>query len=63
MGMGYDTLDAILALRVDGPLSRTATARELDIQTDTVERVEELVARSEHKRSMPPAPAPLTRFD
>ncbi len=63
LGIGYDTLDAVLALRVDGPLSRTATARELDIPTDTVERVEELVARSEHKRHTPPAPEPLTRFD
>jgi NAD+ synthase len=63
LGLGYDTLDAVLALRVDGPLSRTATARELDIPTDIVERVEELVARSEHKRYTPPAPAPLTRFD
>ena len=63
MGVGYDVLDAVLALRVDGPLSRTATARELDIHTDTVERVERLVARSEHKRHTPPAPAPLARFD
>jgi NAD+ synthase len=63
LGLGYDTLDAILALHIDGPLSRTATARELDIHTDTVERVEELVAHSAHKRHMPPAPAPLTRLD
>jgi NAD+ synthase len=63
MGMGYDTLDAVLALRVDGRLSRTATARELAIDVETVGRVEELVARSEHKRHTPPAPAPLTRFD
>jgi NAD+ synthase len=63
MGVGYDTLDAVLALHIDGPLSRTATVRELDVPTDTVERVEELVARSEHKRHTPPAPAPLTRFD
>ena len=63
MGVGYDVLDAVLALRVDGPLSRTATARELALGTETVERVEELVARSEHKRHTPPTPAPLTRFD
>ncbi|EMA53555.1 NAD+ synthase [Halococcus thailandensis] len=63
LGIGYDTLDAILALRIDGPLSRTATARELGIDEDTVEHVEGLVARSEHKRHTPPAPAPLTRFD
>ncbi len=59
MGMEYDTLDAILALHVDGPLSTMATARELDIEMDLVESVETLVARSEHKRQMPPAPEPL----
>jgi NAD+ synthase len=63
LGIGYDVLDAILALRIDGPLSQTATARELGIDEGTVEHVEGLVARSEHKRHTPPAPAPLTRFD
>jgi NAD+ synthase len=56
--MGYDTLDAILALHVDGPLSAAATARALDVDGAAVERVEELVASSEHKRHMPPAPGP-----
>ncbi|HET7323349.1 MAG TPA: NAD+ synthase [Halococcus sp.] len=60
MGMGYDVLDAILALHIDGPLSTTATARELDIEREDVETVETLVARSEHKREMPPAPDELS---
>ena len=59
MGLGYDTLDAVLALHVDGPLSKSATARELAIDEAVVETVDGLVARSEHKRHMPPAPAPL----
>ncbi|SEA38765.1 NAD+ synthase [Haloplanus vescus] len=59
MGLGYDTLDAILALHVDGPLSKSATIRHLDVTADQVERVVELYERSRHKRSMPPAPEPL----
>ncbi|MFB6205826.1 MAG: NAD+ synthase [Haloglomus sp.] len=58
MGLTYDTLDAILALHVDGPFSKSATIRTLDVPESAVERVEELVARSEHKRHMPPAPEP-----
>ena len=56
MGMSYDTLDAVLALHVDGPLSKSATARELDIDPELIDNVETLVARSAHKREMPPAP-------
>ncbi|PSP74803.1 NAD(+) synthetase [Halobacteriales archaeon QS_3_64_16] len=59
LGIGYDTLDRVLALGVDGPLSRAATTRTLDIDPAVVERVEELYTRSEHKRHMPPAPDPL----
>jgi NAD+ synthase len=61
MGLTYDLLDAILVLHVDGPLSKTATAATLDVSTEPVERVTDLVARSEHKRSMPPAPDALGR--
>ncbi|MFB6161667.1 MAG: NAD+ synthase [Haloferacaceae archaeon] len=57
MGVGYDTLDAILALHVDGPLSAAATVRALDgVDHGHVERVDELYRTSEHKRSLPPAP-------
>jgi len=60
MGVGYDTVDAILALHIDGPLSTAATVRALDgVDREAIERVEKLVAGSEHKRSMPPAPEPL----
>lgn len=58
LGMSYETLDAILALHVDGPLSPAATARELGIGEERIERVEELVAASAHKRRMPSAPDP-----
>jgi NAD+ synthase len=59
MGVDYDTLDAILALHVDGPLSRSATVRHLDVTAEQVERVVDLYERSAHKRAMPPAPDPL----
>ncbi|WP_119816062.1 NAD+ synthase [Halalkaliarchaeum desulfuricum] len=57
MGVDYDTLDGILALHVDGPLSVAATVRALDVTADQIHRVVELVEGSEHKRSMPPAPS------
>ncbi len=56
LGLGYETLDAILAVHVDGPLSRSATAETLDIDADLVDHVDALVAKSEHKRAVPPAP-------
>jgi NAD+ synthase len=59
MGLTYDTLDAILALHIDGPLSKSATMRTLDVPESAVDRVLELVHGSEHKRYMPPAPAAL----
>jgi NAD+ synthase len=61
MGLDYDTLDAILALHVDGPLSTAATVRTLDVDEEQVERVVDLHERSAHKRRMPPAPDPLFR--
>ncbi|EMA31874.1 NAD+ synthase [Halobiforma nitratireducens] len=59
MGLDYDTLDAILATHVDGPLSVAATARELDLEVETVEKVRGMYERSEHKRTVPPAPESL----
>ncbi|MFT4883471.1 MAG: NAD+ synthase [Natronomonas sp.] len=59
MGLGYDELDAILALHVDGPFSKAATVRTLGLPEAAIERVVELYEESKHKRSMPPAPEPL----
>ncbi|MFT4904621.1 MAG: NAD+ synthase [Natronomonas sp.] len=59
MGLGYDELDAILALHVDGPFSKAATGRTLDVPEEAIDRVVELYEKSKHKRSMPPAPEPL----
>jgi NH(3)-dependent NAD(+) synthetase (EC 6.3.1.5) len=56
LGMSYDTLDAILALHVDGPLSVSMTAALIGVDAADVEAVDALVSASAHKRSMPPAP-------
>lgn len=59
LGLTYDVLDTILALHVDGPLSKSALVRHLDVTETQVNRVVELVERSAHKRAMPPAPDEL----
>jgi NAD+ synthase len=60
LGLDYDTLDAILAFHVDGPLSADAVAREVEAVTaEQVQRVGEMHERSEHKRHVPPSPASL----
>jgi len=59
LGMDYETLDSILALHVDGPLSKTATARTIDVDESVVADVRALHERSEHKRHAPPGPEPL----
>ncbi|SEW22943.1 NAD+ synthase [Natrinema salifodinae] len=59
MGVSYETLDAILATHVDGPLSVAATCRLLDVEAEAVEKVRRMYERSEHKRTAPPAPEPL----
>jgi NAD+ synthase len=56
LGLDYDVVDAILAVHVDGGLSRAATARELDVPEEAVDRVVDLHESSAHKRAMPPAP-------
>lgn len=61
MGVSYDTLDAILALHVDGPLSRAATVRSLGVTDEQVDRVVSLHERSQHKRELPPSPTPHWR--
>ncbi len=59
LGMAYPTLDSILALHVDGPLSPSATARTVGVDESAVERVRTLYETSAHKRAAPPDPDPL----
>ncbi|MEM4780899.1 MAG: NAD+ synthase [Halalkalicoccus sp.] len=56
LGIDYDTLDAILALHIDGPLSISATSRVVGCDEGVVEEVRSLYERSAHKRAVPPAP-------
>jgi NAD+ synthase len=60
LGLDYETLDSILALHVDGPLSTSATARTIGVDEATVEHVRRLSEGSAHKRAAPPGPAPLS---
>jgi NAD+ synthase len=59
MGFDYETLDTILVSHIDGPLSADVTAREHDIDVETVEKVRRMYERSKHKRRVPPTPEPL----
>jgi len=59
LGMDYETLDSILALHVDGPLSPSATARHVGVDESAVRDVRELYETSVHKRKAPPGPDPL----
>ncbi len=59
LGIDYDTLDSVLALHVDGPLSPSATAAELGLPVEVVERVGGMYEQSAHKRAFPPDPGPL----
>lgn len=56
LGMGYDTLDSILVLHVDGTLSASATAREIGVYQAVVEGVRQVYESSAHKRRVPPSP-------
>ncbi|UHQ98623.1 NAD+ synthase (plasmid) [Natrinema zhouii] len=58
-GVDYDTLDAILALHVDGGVPASATARFTGTSVDDVEHIVEMHEQSEHKRTPPSAPEPL----
>ena len=58
MGVGYDVVDAVIALHIEGGVSTVATARELGVEESVVGTVRELYENSAHKRSMPPAPEP-----
>jgi len=59
IGMDYDTLDAIVALTIDGGVPPDATATIADTTVENVEHVRDLNAASEHKRHVPPAPDPV----
>jgi NAD+ synthase len=57
IGVEYDTLDAILALAIDGDVPVSAVARIADTTPDTIERIIEMKEENEHKRTAPPTPS------
>jgi len=60
LGIDYDTLDAILALAVDGGVPTSKAAEVLEgVSEDEIEYVHGLYEASAHKRRFPPAPDPL----
>jgi NAD+ synthase len=60
LGIDYDTLDAILALTVDGGVPKSAAPEILDgVSAEDIEHVHDLYDGSAHKRRFPPAPEPL----
>jgi len=56
LGVDYDTIDAVLAVHVDGGVPASATAGHLGVPDSVVENVRGLYERSEHKRAMPQSP-------
>jgi len=56
LGVSYRLLDEILWRLVDLGMSRERIAEELGVQLETVEHVETLVRKSEHKRRLPQGP-------
>lgn len=58
LGMTYETLDAILALAVDGAVPPRATATLVDLPIEEVHRIRDLHRASQHKRQLPPSPTP-----
>ena len=59
LGMDYETLDSVLALHIDGPLSPSATARQVGVDESVVAEVRRLHEQTAHKRRAPPGPDPL----
>jgi len=59
LGMTYDTLDSIIALHIDGPLSVSATAHTINVEAEAVEQVRAMYEASAHKRQAPPGPDPV----
>jgi NAD+ synthase len=56
LGVRYDTIDSILALHVDGPLSVAATARLIDVEDHVVEYVGRVYEETAEKREKPSGP-------
>ncbi|EMA52429.1 NAD+ synthase [Halococcus thailandensis] len=56
IGVEYDTIDAIVALTVDGNVATAAAAEIADTTPEVVEHIQELHRDNEHKRTTPSMP-------
>lgn len=56
LGLSYDELDPVLHLLVDNGKTVEEVVAESGLSRDSVNRVQNLVDQSRHKRSLPPAP-------
>lgn len=56
IGVEYDTIDAILALAIDGDVPTTAAAEIAETTPETVEHIRQMYRANEHKRTAPPTP-------
>ena len=57
IGVEYDTIDAILALAIDGDVPTAAVADIAETTPETVEHIREMYRENEHKRTAPPTPS------
>ncbi len=60
LGASYDTIDSVLALTIDGPVSPGRTAELVGVEEATVERIVTLYEQSEIERKFAPALSPPT---
>ncbi len=56
IGISYESIDPILYMLMDRKKTAKETAAELGVPVDRVKRVQEMIAKSAHKRAMPAAP-------
>lgn len=58
-GVDYDTLDAVLALHIDGGVPAAATARLTNTSQEDIDYIRQMHEQSKHKRTSPTVPKPL----
>ncbi len=55
LGMSYETIDAVLTCIVDKKMTPRQAAKKLSLPLNTISKVQSMVEKSAHKRSMPPS--------
>lgn len=60
-GVDYDTLDAVLALHIDGGVPAAATVRLTDTAREDIDHIRRMHEQSTHKRTPPTTPEPVIK--